>query len=303
MYIIKYLKQRQFKNAFLYTTTLIASALSGIIIFPYSINHIFFSYRGEGIKTSLLDFENLVSKVIENIRIINTEIFNNGGTILIIIAFVFCIWCFFVSIKKERKQKRKNTSIKYVAIPMVAYLAFSVVCSPYIDLRYLMPVIPLIFCSIIYMFYNLLKDIMNSKNAFCIILVISICFAISVIPKLSNNSYTYKGHKETLECLENKLSMTPMVYIYDDYSAQYNKTMECYEALTKIDKTYIMSKDKFSIDNIKQVLKDVDTNEGVLIMMHYLYKNNVLDELLYNNIFTTSKYTGRLGRFVIYELK
>ena len=50
-----------------------------------------------------------------------------------------------------------------------------------------------------------------------------------------------------------------MIYIYEDLSAQYNKTMECYEALTKIENTYIMSKDKFSVNNIKNVINDVSS--------------------------------------------
>lgn len=278
-----------------------ASALTGIIIFPHSINHIFFSYRGEGIKTSFLDFPSLISKIVENFRLINTEIFHNYSYILIILAIIICILWIFA--KKSTNKKERNKNITYVTIPMVAYLVFSVVCSPYIDLRYLMPVIPLMFCSIIYVFYDILQDIMSSKNVFCIILIVSICFASSVIPKLSNNSYTYKGHKETLDRLENELSNVPMIYIYEDYSAQYNKTMECYEALTKIDNSYIMSKDKFSIDNVKYVLKDVDRNNGILVMMHYAYKNNILNELVDNEVFTNSNYVGWLGRFVIYQLK
>ncbi|MCI8352881.1 MAG: hypothetical protein HFJ58_04725 [Clostridia bacterium] len=186
---------------------------------------------------------------------------------------------------------------------MAIYLVFSIMCSPYIDLRYLMPVIPLIFCSLIYMIYDILKDIMKPEETFLILLIVSISFAISVIPKLSNNSYTYKGQGKALEYLESDINNKPMVYIYEDFSAQYNKTMECYEALTKVDRTYIMSKEKFSPNNVKNILKDVKSDNGVFVMMHCRYQNQMIGDLLENDIFSTVKYIGYLGRFVIYELK
>lgn len=301
VYLIKYIKQKQLNNVILYIITLIASALTGIIIFPYSIQHIFFSYRGEGIKTSFFEFETLLSKILENIRLINSEIFNNYTYIIVILAILVCV--LWLITKKKTDKKERNDKIKYITIPMAIYLGVSIICSPYIDLRYLMPVIPLIFCSLIYVFYDILQDITNSKNTFFILLAISVCFAITVIPKLSNNLYTYKGQGKILEYLENEINSKPMVYIYEDYSAEYNKTMECYEALTKVDRTYIMSKDKFSINNFKNVIKDVNTENGIVIMMHYAYEEEILGEILNQKMYQDVEIVGMLGRFVIIELK
>ena len=186
---------------------------------------------------------------------------------------------------------------------MAIYLAISIICSPYIDLRYLMPVIPLIFCSVIYMFYDILNDIVRKKIAFLILLILSIYLDISVIPKLSNNSYTYKGQGEVLEYIENDINNKPMVYIYEKFSAQYNKIMECYEVLTKVDKTYIMSKEKFSYNNVKYVLKDIESDNGIFVMMNYLYCEDIISELYNNGVYNDIKIIGMLGRFVIVELK
>ncbi len=185
---------------------------------------------------------------------------------------------------------------------MISYLVISIICSPYIDLRYLMPIIPLIFCTLIYFFYDMLQDIINIKKTFYTILIISICFVISVIPKLSNNAYTYKGQKEVLNYLETKLKNKPMIYIYEALSAQYNKTMECYEALTKMENTYIMEKDTFSINNIKEVINSIDTTNGIVIMLHYEYRNDILEKMYNGGLYAHAKYAGKLGRFVIYEL-
>ena len=205
--------------------------------------------------------------------------------------------------KRKKIDNNKNEEIKYVSIPMAVYLVFSIMCSPYIDLRYLMPVILLIFFSLIYVFCDILKNIISKRKMFFVLLIISICFAITVIPKLSNNLYTYKGQGKVLKYLENEINNKPMVYIYEDYSAQYNKIMECYEALTKIDQTYIMSKEKFSINNLKNIIRNVDTKNGIVIMMHFAYEEEILGEILNSKMYKEANIIGMLGRFMIYELK
>lgn len=308
MYVIKYIKQNKLKNTIIYITTLIASGLTGIVIFPYSIIHMFFSYRGEEVTKNILNLSNIFINIKENINIINHEVFHGYGYIILIFSIILCIlWILLKDKKSNVKDKEeiiKEESIKYVIIPTVVYLIISIIVSPYIDLRYLMPLIPLIFCSLIYMLYDMLKCIVSNKIAFYVLLTICICFSISVIPKLSNNSYTYKGQKEVLEYLESELKDKPMIYIYSNVSAQYNKMMECYEACTSMDKTYIMSEDMFSVENFKKVIGGIEHKDGIVIMINYIYENDILEEIIdKQNVYEDAKYIGRLGRFKIYELK
>lgn len=305
MYIIKYIKQKETKNAIKYITTLIASGITGILIFPYSIKHIFFSYRGQEVTNSFLDFSNIVYKIEENIIIINHEVFHGLGYIIVGLMIALCIiWIMF---KKNKNSKyEKDSCIKYVTVPTIIYLIVSVIASPYEDLRYLMPIIPLIFLGLIYMAKDLLQDILDKKMTFLIIIIVTICFITTVIPKLSNNTYSYTGHKKVLDYVEANLSTKPMLYIYDDLSAQNNKTMEMYEALTKVDKSYIISTEKVSISKIKEALNEVDISQGFTLVLNRQYAEIVLKAMYNNNIFTTFNHCGSLGwndRFVIYELK
>lgn len=301
IYTIKYIKKKEYKCLISYFITLIASALTGILIFPQSIKHIFFSYRGQEVTRNLFDFSTILEKIEANIILINNELFHNYLCVIEILAIVLCI--VWMLSKKKNKKVNSNNDIKYVIIPMFVYLVVAIIGSPYIDLRYIMPVVPLVFCTLIYIAWDMLCDIIDKKRSFCVILVLCICFSISVIPKLSNNSYTYKGHKEVLDYMENEIRHKPMIYIYADLSAQYNKIMECYEVLTKIENTYIMSIDKFSIDNIKSVLKSVDTTDGIAIMLHNAYSEDAVKLIMNSEIFESVKFVGRLGRYYIYEFK
>ena len=301
MYSISYIKRKEYKNMYIYISTLMASGITGILIFPYSIHHILFSYRGQEVTSNLFDVSAILYKIKENIILIDREIFQGYGYIVVLLFTILCV-VWLVS-KRKKIDNNKNEEIKYVSIPMAVYLVFSIMCSPYIDLRYLMPVILLIFFSLIYVFCDILKNIISKRKMFFVLLIISICFAITVIPKLSNNLYTYKGQGKVLKYLENEINNKPMVYIYEDYSAQYNKIMECYEALTKIDQTYIMSKEKFSINNLKNIIRNVDTKNGIVIMMHFAYEEEILGEILNSKMYKEANIIGMLGRFMIYELK
>lgn len=301
IYLIKFIKKKEYKNMILYIFTVISSALTGIILFPYSVFHIFFSYRGEEVGNNLINFSNAFIKIKENFALINHEVLHNYGYILLAIIVLFCfLWIFFK--RKEKQIQEEKGSIIYVVIPLIVYLVIIIFGSPYIDLRYIMPAVPLIFCSLIYVMNDILQDILSTKKAFFILLTISICFSISVIPRLSNNSYTYKGHKEVLNYIEDNLEDKPWIYVYEDISVQYNKTMECYEALTKANMTYIMQSDIATAEHIEKTLEDIDKTNGIVIMMNYAITNDVLEQVLKTELFNDIKYIGVLGRYQIYLL-
>lgn len=214
------------------------------------------------------------------------------------------IWV--ISKKNNNSKYEKNSYIKYATIPTIIYLLIAIIGSPYEDLRYLMPVIPLIFLGLIYLSKDFLQDILDEKKTFFILMILTICFIVTVIPNLSNNTYTYIGHKEVLDYVETNLSSKPMIYIYDDLSAQDNKTMEMYEVLTKVNTSYILSTKEVSISQIKNVLSEVDTSKGFSLILNRCYEETVLRALYNNGVITTFKLSGSLGyngRFVIYELK
>ena len=306
MYIIKYVKQKNIKNITMFFFTLLMSALTGICIFPYSIKHIFFSYRGQEVTSNLLNFSNITYKIRENIAIINDEIFHGDGFIIIALMSVLCVIWVIVNKKKCNIKHEKNSYIKYVMVPTIIYLAIITIASPYEDLRYLMPVIPFIFLGLVYVAKDLLQDIVDSKYAFFIILLVTCCFSITTIPSLSNNTYTNIGSKKTLSYVEDNLESKPMICVYDELSAQNNKIMEMYEVLTKVDKTFILSTEDISISKIKNALSQVDTSEGFSLILNKNYAETILNGMYNTGIITSFKYCGALGysgRYQIYELK
>ncbi len=305
MYCIKYMRKKEYKNIQNYIFTQIAAFLTGIIIFPYAIYHIFFSYRSQDVATNLMNFNNICKRISSNAKLINMEVFNNLGNILLVIIFVIgCLW-FFTNIIKKRKLKKhkKNTGIIYIVITTIIYLGLIFIASPYIDLRYIMPVIPMIFLIFIYIITDLLQDIFTNKKVYVILGIICLCFFVSVVPKLSNNSYSYKGYKQVLNNIETNLSNKPWIYIYDNLSAKYNKSMECFEALTKIDETYIMVYENVNEENMSKALENKDISEGVMIIVDYTEYEELLEKIEEFEMFKNYEYVGKMGRYRILEVK
>ncbi len=299
MYVIKYIRDKKYKNMIRYICTEIIAILTGIIIFPYAIYHIFFSYRGKEVATNLWNFSDTVKQIKNYINIINKEVFNGYLYKLIGIISILCvIWIF----SKKNVRKKEKTGIGYIVIPMIIYLVIIMISSPYRDLRYIMPIIPLIFCAIIYVINDFLKDICSNKIIYVIFLIISICFAISMIPKLSNNSYTYKGYEEKLQNIENKSKNKAFVYLYNDFLPKNNKIMECYGILMRVDESYIMNYMNVCEENMKKALKEKDTSNGVIIMVDYTKVDEITEVIKNFKELNQITFVSELGRYRIYEL-
>lgn len=107
MYMIRYIKQKEYKSMIIYISTFMASAITGILIFPYSITHIFFSYRGQEVTSNLFNFSTIILRIKENFSLINTEIFNGYGYIVILFAVILCMLWILIKKKQTRRKQAK----------------------------------------------------------------------------------------------------------------------------------------------------------------------------------------------------
>ena len=112
--------------------------------------------------------------------------FNN---VLIIILGIII----YTKLKKVKIEK--NRYVKYIAVPTIIYTILVAIASPWIELRYIMPVCGLIFILVLYVTYMLLKG----KNK----IIIGIFLLMIIMPIITNNvidlvvGQDFKKEKET----------------------------------------------------------------------------------------------------------
>ena len=186
MFVIKYIKEKDYKSLLKYIVTMLLAGVISLIIYPYSIQHMFFGYRGQGAISNLTN----ISKFLSNICLypfkINVYAFNN---VLIIILGIII----YTKLKKVKIEK--NRYVKYIAVPTIIYTILVAIASPWIELRYIMPVCGLIFILVLYVTYMLLKG----KNK----IIIGVFLLMIIMPIITNNvidlvvGQDFKREKET----------------------------------------------------------------------------------------------------------
>ena len=180
MFVIKYLKEKEYKELAKYIITMIIAGILSLVIFPYSIKHMFFGYRGQGAINSLLNISEFFIKICQYILIINVYAFNN--ILFILVVFILGI----IIYKKIKKIKliEKNKYIKYILYPTIFYFLLVAMSAPWIELRYMMPICSIIFILIMYLLIMLLKNIVKEKTLN--IIVILIALLMFIMPFISN---------------------------------------------------------------------------------------------------------------------
>jgi len=181
MFVIKYLKEKDYKELGKYVVIIALAGILSLILFPYSIQHMFFGYRGQGVISNLTDISKFVTRICAYIFITNVYAFNN--TLFILLIFIVGI-IIYKKVKKIKIVETKNKYVKYLMFPTLFYAVLVAIASPFIELRYMMPVCNLIFVLFFYLVITLLKNI--SKEKILNKIIIGIYLVVLIMPFVSN---------------------------------------------------------------------------------------------------------------------
>lgn len=325
MFVIKYIKEKDYKSLLKYIVTMLLAGVISLIIFPYSIQHMFFGYRGQGAISNLTNISKFLSNICLYLFKINVYAFNN---VLIIILGIII----YTKLKKVKIEK--NRYVKYIAVPTIIYTILVAIASPWIELRYIMPVCGLIFILVLYVTYMLLKG----KNK----IIIGVFLLMIIMPIITNNvidlvvGQDFKREKETSYSSKTKMaeklksefnlpidmvqkfsnaSIEDILLFIKDFKVEpevlysnkrdivefvsnnnnlptlylfnsnNNRFLDDILLLSNINESYIAKDIECNEQNIKEIMQNKDISNGMLIFINDDQNN---DELLKKN----KKYTS-----------
>ena len=159
IFVVKYIKEHRIKELIWYFVTMAIAGTSSLVIFPYSINHMFFGYIGQGVISKLTDISQFIVGIASYLYKVNRFVFNN----ILIIIVIACI-VIYIKYRKE-KIDIKNKYMKLIILPTLFYFLIVSVASPWIELRYIMPICSLIFVIVMYYLIKLLGNGFTEKTA------------------------------------------------------------------------------------------------------------------------------------------
>lgn len=172
-----------------------------IIIFPFAINHIFFSYRG--------------------INANKPDIFNIFKYLYIVATKIAPFSVIVMSIYFFRRKKYEDKNINILVIPVILYFLVIALTTPWQDLRYIMAISPVIIIIIIY----ILKDYKK---------LLPLVIFLIIIPKV-HLDMTYSDKKEIVARLEN--NDLPLIYVFNNDN---NRFLDDIYLFTKASKSLIV---------------------------------------------------------------
>ena len=180
-YILKYLKM----------------AVIGVLLYPLSINHIFFSYRGVGKAEMARGFG---EKLVEYLNMIGYSF--SVPVLAIAICLILLVMAVAVKSVIDKKVDKNALGAGAIIFSVICYVCVIVKVSPELQdaniIRYIMCVLPLIIISILL----LIDTVIKNKNVLKYSLV-GISLIISVYGLMfSEPAFLYKGYAKYLEIAE-----------------------------------------------------------------------------------------------------
>ena len=271
LFAIKYIKEKRYKELIAYTVTMCIAGVTSLIIFPYSIKHLFFGYRGQGALSKLTQISEFLKSIALYIQKFNRHAFN--GLLFILLALIVGL-----GIYKKKIFENKNQYIKYIAIPTAFYTLLVSLSAPWIELRYIMPVCGLVFILIIYLLENVLENIFNEKNVFRIL---TVCLAIILITPIifkMEPEEEFLDKRDIVEEVQNELNV-PTIYMFNSNE---NRFLDDILLFSKLDNSYIAKDVECTDENINKILNGKDLSNGILVFINGGQNNDEMMEKIKN---------------------
>lgn len=272
IFLIKYIKEKKLKNLLYYTLTMVISGILSLIIFPYSINHMFFGYRGQGVISNFENISEIIPNIMEQIRNLNYYGFNKLMFVILIISIVFFIYNKIRKKDVTKISKEKKDILKIIFIPAIIFFIISSIASPWRVLRYFVSVCGLIFVALIYFLYRQLQIACGEKICNIIMTILFCMIIISPCILHLEPELLYSDRGDIVEELSSELNL-PTLYLYNSQSGGYLNDILLF---SMIDESYIAKDMKCTEENIQKIFENKDISKGIILFINEGQDNEAL---------------------------
>ncbi len=244
------------------------SAIIGLVIYPFAIEDIFFSYRGIG------NSEVKTKTFIECLQYYGDQLIKLFGLQNIIYLVIIGLIVAIIHNVNKKEIIKNKLNIFVIFLPIILFIIIISKIAPFLGenytSRYMMLLFPVVSIAILYILTFLFK---NKKTIFIIALSLSLLLSIN---GLFNNTpvYLYKDYEKVM-ALAKENSDKYFVYVFDNYFTHLSSLPEfnTYKASLILNKNI----HDFNILNNKELN---ESNEFILCIKNWLNKEEILDLVL-----------------------
>lgn len=248
----------------------IKAAMIGIFIFPASIYHIFFSYRGVAGGTAEAGYIGRLKEYLELI-FYAFSIPKELGYVITVILVVLLGY-------KIIKGKRKDV-ILVITIPVLLFTLIITKIAPYINIRYIAPIFPIICVGVVWMISSIVKEMVKwikkehyEKATTYVSILVMTCITVSISTYgliKSKPQFLYETYQKRIEIAE-KYQDRKLVYVgganfnhlqdMEEFLRYHNFIITTTWELDVLKDNEGLKDEKEFILNIKCWIQDFDTN-------------------------------------------
>ena len=299
IFAVIYIKNKKYKDLFKYTATMIIAGGISLAIFPYSIKHMFFGYRGQGVISNLTNIDVFLLHIGGYLNKINQFGFNN---LLIYIAVIILVLLIINTIRRfnnKEEKKKRNQYLKLIEFPSLFYFIVVSIASPWIELRYIMPICGLIFILIIYYLYDLIEKIFNEKISNILISILLVLILIAPFIYKIEPEVLFSDKKEIVQKLGNELNV-PTVYFFN---SQNNRFLDDILLFATVDNSYVAKDIEYTEENIKHILENKDISKGIVVFINEGQDNDFILNVVQKALnLSNTEYLKRLNACDVYYI-
>lgn len=269
IYTVKCIKQKNYKNLMIYNIGIFISSVIYILIFPYAISHIFFSYRGVTVEVDV------IKNIVGYCKKINKEFFNGLLPFIIILTGI-------IAIKPKKSDIKMNGEMVLLVTPILIYLLTIVLKAPYIETRYIIPIYSSMIIAIAYCLREFVRKRASCKHTLFIISIIFFTIIYSPFVKNTKIEYIYSQYNNIAE------KNLPIIYVFN---TKENRILDDLYLFTLVDKSIIID-----VENYDKIEK---TESNFILICN----NGVNEEKIKSTINGKIEYVQRMNACNIYEVK
>lgn len=305
--IIRNIKKKSFKDIIKLLTVVVLSEIIIYMIFPaYTTQVKGNSKRSNQYAVSTIEIiKEKLNREKDYLEIVDNHMFNiKISEVLVVMAGIGCIIATSELIKnyKKRIKLKVNTRVNTILVPTLFYWTVVTLTSPYIDIRYLLPILVYMLILIIYILKKELEILIKDKKiVFITITIFSILISMTSL-KDNKLEYQYKGNKELIENLR-QYKEIPCIYMYGGFGVLQNGFLNDYNYIRQFDNVYIMNKMMFLPIKVEEVLEDKNLDNGI-IFMEYEDKVDKETKMIIRQMDQFSNYEEimQINNLVIYRI-
>ena len=263
--------KKQYKKWFDFFKVHFIAAILGIVFYPFSIEDIFFSYRGLGstdghTKTFLENLQYYGNQIIKLFSLQNIILILLGA---LIVVLIYKIW----KRKLHKINQTEKLNLVVIILPIILFIVIVSKIAPFLGENYTSRYIMLLFPVIAIAIFYCLTFIFTKKTVFIITLTISLLLSIHGLYN-STPVYLYKDYEQVMQ-LANDNSDKYFVYVFDNYFTHLSQMPEfaTYKA------SLILNKNIHDFELLNNPELN-EANEFILCIKNWLNEDEILNEVL-----------------------